>query len=626
MAEAGRAVFLSYASQDAEAVARIAEALRAAGVEVWFDRNELVGGDAWDAKIRGQIAACALFVPVISANTQARREGYFRLEWKLGAQRTHAMADDRPFLLPVVIDDTTDAAARVPPEFRAVQWTRLAGGAAGALEKFCARMGKLLGRAADPVGVGGGDFGPASSRPAATKAQPARRWLLPAAFTVLFGVALALWQSWETPPPASSPAVTSPAREWVTKARALYEPWDLATHEDFKQAEQFLDRALALDPSDSEAWAARAVLSCGFYVFFGGGQVHSNRAMGDAERAVKLAPASDYARIALAYAMRFDRETEAEALKNLRELLVRQPNDKFVLRILGVPLSRRAETAGEGLGLLARAAAQPGGDPIAEYIQGESMIRYLDRETEGLGAIDRALALAPNYADAHCERIVTLLERRGDLEAAGTALAQVPPALLRDERVMAVAVKVWLAANDPERALRALSPAGATLAATYFKGPTGYLKGMAHRRAGRLPAAQAEWRVALQEVQRRLGAAPTDPFELLWKACLSALVGEAPEARAALDLARQFSPGTFAWNTAATVEVAARAVLTPDDALDGLSRTLSSTGRRRWQAAARIVFDPALDHLRNDPKFAALVEQAKAYYAEKQAREAKNSR
>jgi hypothetical protein len=51
------AVFLSYASQDAEAVRRIAEALRAAGVEVWFDQNELVGGDAWDAKIRGQIAS-----------------------------------------------------------------------------------------------------------------------------------------------------------------------------------------------------------------------------------------------------------------------------------------------------------------------------------------------------------------------------------------------------------------------------------------------------------------------------------------------------------------------------------------------------------------------------------------
>ena len=57
MSEAGKAVFLSYASQDAEAARHICDALRAAGVEVWFDQNELTGGDAWDAKIRKQSMA-----------------------------------------------------------------------------------------------------------------------------------------------------------------------------------------------------------------------------------------------------------------------------------------------------------------------------------------------------------------------------------------------------------------------------------------------------------------------------------------------------------------------------------------------------------------------------------------
>ena len=69
------AVFLSYASQDADAARRIAEALRAAGIEAWFDQSELRGGDAWDQKIRRQIKECALFLPIISANTQARPEG-----------------------------------------------------------------------------------------------------------------------------------------------------------------------------------------------------------------------------------------------------------------------------------------------------------------------------------------------------------------------------------------------------------------------------------------------------------------------------------------------------------------------------------------------------------------------
>src|ERR1700678_3514385 len=75
------AVFLSYASQDAEAAQRVCAALRSAGVEVWFDQSELRGGDAWDAAIRTQIKSCALFVPLISSHSRARVEGYFRLEW-----------------------------------------------------------------------------------------------------------------------------------------------------------------------------------------------------------------------------------------------------------------------------------------------------------------------------------------------------------------------------------------------------------------------------------------------------------------------------------------------------------------------------------------------------------------
>ena len=125
MSTAAKAVFLSYASQDADAARRIADALRTADVEVWFDQSELRGGDAWDQKIRRQIKECALFVPIVSANTQARTEGYFRLEWRLADQRTHLMAKGRAYLLPVVIDDTRDAEAHVPDSFTEVQWTQL---------------------------------------------------------------------------------------------------------------------------------------------------------------------------------------------------------------------------------------------------------------------------------------------------------------------------------------------------------------------------------------------------------------------------------------------------------------------------------------------------------------------
>jgi TolB-like protein/tetratricopeptide (TPR) repeat protein len=125
LTETDKAVFVSYASQDAEEASHLCNALRGAGIEVWFDQSELRGGDTWDASIRRQIKSCYLFVAMISANTQAREEGYFRREWKLAVDRTNDMAGGRPFLLPVVIDGTSDSDALVPEKFREVQWTRL---------------------------------------------------------------------------------------------------------------------------------------------------------------------------------------------------------------------------------------------------------------------------------------------------------------------------------------------------------------------------------------------------------------------------------------------------------------------------------------------------------------------
>jgi TolB-like protein/Flp pilus assembly protein TadD len=140
--ERSNAVFLSYASEDAESAQRICEALGAAGIEVWFDRSELRGGDTWDQSIRRQIRTCALFLPIISHTTHVRREGYFRLEWKLAIDRCHLMDANLAFLLPVVIDETREDDERVPERFRDVQWTRLPGGMT--TPAFVARVQQLL--------------------------------------------------------------------------------------------------------------------------------------------------------------------------------------------------------------------------------------------------------------------------------------------------------------------------------------------------------------------------------------------------------------------------------------------------------------------------------------------------
>jgi len=147
--ESSHAVFLSHTSQDVEAATRICEALRAAGIEVWFDQSELRGGDAWDQSIRKQIKACALFVPIISKHTHERAEGYFRLEWKLAVDRSHLIMANKAFLVPVVIDKTADDDEHVPEKFREVQWTRLPAGETP--PAFIQRIRRLLSPELSPM-------------------------------------------------------------------------------------------------------------------------------------------------------------------------------------------------------------------------------------------------------------------------------------------------------------------------------------------------------------------------------------------------------------------------------------------------------------------------------------------
>jgi TolB-like protein/Tfp pilus assembly protein PilF len=185
--EPSHAIFLSYASQDAEAAQKICAALRAAGIEVWFDQSELRGGDAWDRSIRKEIKTCVLFIPVISRHTHERDEGYFRLEWKLAVDRSHLMTGNKAFLLPVVIDDTRDDDENVPDRFREVQWTRLPAGETP--PAFVQRVQRLI----SPERPAGLTAHPASavSGAATVTHEPARvGWRWKTVLLAVFAVAL----------------------------------------------------------------------------------------------------------------------------------------------------------------------------------------------------------------------------------------------------------------------------------------------------------------------------------------------------------------------------------------------------------------------------------------------------
>jgi TolB-like protein len=114
-------------------------------------------------------------VPIISAHTQKRAEGYFRREWKFGVERTHDMASGTAFVVPVVIDETLESEALVPEEFMRFQWTRLQHGFP--TPQFISQVKQLLENPRVPVSRAAAGPKPAESRPATATAAAHPRHL-----------------------------------------------------------------------------------------------------------------------------------------------------------------------------------------------------------------------------------------------------------------------------------------------------------------------------------------------------------------------------------------------------------------------------------------------------------------
>jgi len=136
------AVFISYAREDLHAVQQLKAGLEAAGVTTWFDMDRLEVGDDYDRTIQRNIGRCSYFIPVVSATTQRRLEGYFRREWSYAIDRARNMADGALFILPVSIDATPAAEALVPDKFKALHFTQLPGGQVSA--DFAARLADFM--------------------------------------------------------------------------------------------------------------------------------------------------------------------------------------------------------------------------------------------------------------------------------------------------------------------------------------------------------------------------------------------------------------------------------------------------------------------------------------------------
>jgi hypothetical protein len=121
------AVYLSVGRSDRPAAERLAALLDEAGLDVWFDRNDAQGGSHYDRRIRQHLQQADLFVPLLSPDTEATADGFFRKEWQWAIEREDCTQDDPRFVVPVWVG-TNAGPDQAPAPFRRHSLQKAPGG------------------------------------------------------------------------------------------------------------------------------------------------------------------------------------------------------------------------------------------------------------------------------------------------------------------------------------------------------------------------------------------------------------------------------------------------------------------------------------------------------------------
>jgi len=645
------AIFLSYASQDAEAAKRICEALRAAGVEVWFDvEGGLETGDEWDAKIRRQIKECVLFLALISANTQARDEGYFRIEWELAAQRALGIASGVPFILPVVIDATREPEALVPDRFRAVQWTRLPGGEvtpevkARLLKLWSHRVGLAKHQAAESAS-GRAPVAADTSPPARLGRSPPRAAIMLALAVAALAAGVVTFLGSRRP--AGGPEVTAPAttaaslapgqpstsavRDWpgspeLKRAVALLDGLQ-SIPEDFRLAEEIAERHVGKNPTDAEAITVLArVHSMWLLRGWDRSSARYQKAKNTAERALQLAPDEPEAHLALAIHL-FARGAEAQRALDLAQRAVdlapeeprfhrMRDNCLWVLHVSPASVFNEfgAEPESEGLRLALASARR-----TVELFPRDALVRYeLSRHYRNTGryqdferTLEETLALAP-LGNALVWKARARFGFHGDLPGMKAVLDQVPVRVRGIERTVLGYFLYSAFTGRPDSGLDALNGFVEPWLIDFdFRGPRALLVAALLELAGKKELARVQYDLALVELLKYRSLSPEDNQTYLNEAWIKHALGRSEEARGALRTYSESIPRPLSISPLNTWWFQAiPATLLIGDRTTALALIREASASRRDGRAtirSRLALDARLVAFRDDPEIAALL-------------------
>jgi hypothetical protein len=97
--------FISYAREDAVLATRIYRDLQAAGIDAWFDRFALRGGEDWEEAITSAIQQCSHFLALLSTHSVNKR-GFVQKELRSALSVLESCPPGEVFIIPVRLDDS----------------------------------------------------------------------------------------------------------------------------------------------------------------------------------------------------------------------------------------------------------------------------------------------------------------------------------------------------------------------------------------------------------------------------------------------------------------------------------------------------------------------------------------
>jgi TolB-like protein/Flp pilus assembly protein TadD len=397
--------------------------------------------------------------------------------------------------------------------------------------------------------------------------------------------------------------------------------------EDFaklKEAEQLYQRAIQLDPKFALALANLSILESWIFHTYEPIGTRAELARSYAQRAVDLQPDLAEAHLARGFSLYYgDRDYDA-ALKELAIAQRALPNDSRINLVIGA-IQRRQGRWDESTAHLKKAARL---SPNETWVlQNLALNHRILRDYEATNrVIDRALALEPRSLNLWFIKAGLAIEERGDysVEENALALLERPPAGVagakseqelsaEDQAIISFArSEVALVQGKYEEAQSALQRVNdeALAAKPEWRFKKRMQAGIVQQKLGQSAEARASFQEAKELAQADVAAAPNDAPRRANLARALAHLGEKEEAIAQAKRATQLLPESVdAFEgpdmTAALAEVYA---LAGENAkaialFDGLlSRPSNVT-----VAALRI--DPAMEQLRADPDFQAMLQK-----------------